>query len=126
MRTGTIVIAVMLAAAPHYIAAAEGKANASVEAETEITVAASMLPIAVSNDSNKYWLDYQTDVSEAKRELASDLDRATDEEDVREAWAEYYRELHDAQKDYSKEMAERGYRVADFKTDADIMVALLR
>lgn len=125
MRTGTIV-AVMLAAAPQYIAAAEGKANASVEAETEITVAASMLPLAVNNDSNKYWLDYQTDVSEAKRELASDLDRATDEEDVREAWAEYYRELRDAQKDYSKEMAERGYRVADFKADADIMVALLR
>ena len=38
-------------------------------------------PIAPNNESNKWWVDYKTDISEAKRELASDLRRATDLED---------------------------------------------
>ncbi|MBD2841151.1 hypothetical protein [Erythrobacter rubeus] len=75
------------------------------------------LPIAPNNDSNSYWLDYKTDISEAKRELASDLRRATDREDRREAHEEYRREIADARYDYRKEMWERGYRVADFRED---------
>lgn len=61
------------------------------------------------DDSNSYWLDYKDDVSEAKRELNSDLRRADSERDRREAWAEYRRELRDAQKDYAKQMLDKGY-----------------
>jgi hypothetical protein len=60
-------------------------------------------------DWNSYWLDYKTDLSEAKRELRSDLRRAKKESDKREAWAEYRREVADAGRDYRKEMREKGY-----------------
>ncbi|MEM1132347.1 MAG: hypothetical protein AAGH53_05380 [Pseudomonadota bacterium] len=89
----------------------------SYDDDDEITVRGSRLPTAPNNDTNKFWLDYRTDVSEAERELDSDLRRATDEEDRREAWAEYYNELRDAKKDYAEEMTERGYIVRNFKPD---------
>ena len=73
------------------------------------------MPLAANNDSNHFWLDYTTDISEARRELRSDLRRATDEEDRRDAYAEYRHELADAKKDYVKEMTERGFRVASFR-----------
>lgn len=63
------------------------------------------------DDSNSYWLDYKTDISEAKRELRSDLKDARTERDRREAWAEYRREVADARKDYSKQMLDKGYRL---------------
>jgi hypothetical protein len=66
---------------------------------------------AVMDDSNPYWLDYRTDVSEAKRELASDLRHADDEQDRERAWVEYRRELADARSDFRKEMLEKGYKV---------------
>lgn len=71
--------------------------------------------IAPNNDSNPWWVDYKTDISEAKRELASDLRRATDLEDRIDAKEEYRREIADAKYDYRKEMAERGYRVVNFR-----------
>lgn len=113
-------------AATHAEAHVTAGSGADVAAASDITVMGSLLPPARNNDFNKFWLDYRTDVSEAKRELASDLDRATDEEDVREAWAEYYREIRDAQKDYTKEMSERGYRVVSFEAEAESMLALRR
>ncbi|MDJ0978615.1 MAG: hypothetical protein QNI87_08765 [Erythrobacter sp.] len=73
------------------------------------------LEISPNNESNPWWIDYQTDLSEAKRELRSDLRRATDYEDRVEAKAEYQREVADAKHDYRKEMAERGYRVVSFR-----------
>ena len=87
------------------------------EQEGEIIVRADVMDPAPNNDTNSYWVDYKTDVSEAKRELVSDLDRTTDEEDRREAYAEYFSELRDARKDYREEMTERGYRVTDFDAD---------
>ncbi len=66
---------------------------------------------AVLEDHNSYWLDYKTDVSEAKRELRKDLKRAKKPSDRREAWAEYHHELADARKDFRKEMREKGYAV---------------
>lgn len=66
---------------------------------------------APRDDSNSYWLDYKTDVSEAKRELRKDLRRAKKPSDRREAWAEYRREIADAGKDFRKEMREKGYSV---------------
>jgi hypothetical protein len=73
------------------------------------------LPVSPNNFSNKWWVDYQTDISEARRELESDLRRATDAEDRRDAHREYRREIADARYDYEKEMNERGYRVVDFR-----------
>ena len=66
---------------------------------------------AVYDDSNPHYLDYKTDISEAKRELRKDLARADDEADRIDAWAEYRREVADARHDFRKEMAERGVRV---------------
>lgn len=72
-------------------------------------------PPAVQDDSNSYWLDYQTDLSETKRELRSDLRRAKTEQDRREAWAEYRREIADARHDYSKQMREKGFTTASVR-----------
>lgn len=66
---------------------------------------------AVGDPDNAYWRDYQTDLSEARRELSSDLRRAKKPSDREEAWTEYRRELADARSDYRKEMIEKGYRV---------------
>lgn len=82
-----------------------------------IVIRGDQRPIAPNNDSNPWYLDYQTDISEAERELRSDLRRATDEEDREDAYAEYEREIADAKYDYRKEMTERGYRVASFEPD---------
>ncbi len=62
----------------------------------------------VYNDSNSHYLDYKTDLSEARRELRKDLVRADDPADRVDAWAEYEREVADARHDFRKEMAERG------------------
>jgi hypothetical protein len=66
---------------------------------------------APNNEMNPWWRDYQTDLSEARRELASDLRRANDPGDRQDAYAEYEREVVDARHDYQKEMVERGYAV---------------
>ncbi|WP_298468288.1 hypothetical protein [uncultured Erythrobacter sp.] len=84
-------------------------------AHDDIYVDGYRAPISPNNDSNKWWLDYRTDISEAKRELRSDLRRATDEEDRRDAYEEYRQEIRDAKHDYTKEMRERGYRVVSFR-----------
>jgi len=66
---------------------------------------------APREDWNSYWLDYKTDISEAKRELRKDLKRAKKPSDRREAWAEYHQEIADARKDFRQEMREKGYAV---------------
>jgi hypothetical protein len=48
--------------------------------------------------------------TEAQKELRSDLNRASDIEDQRDAWEEYARELRKERIHYIEEMAERGYR----------------
>lgn len=65
----------------------------------------------ISGTPDDYWYDYLTDIREAEHELDKDLRRATDEEDRRDAVEEYRNEIADANKDYKKEMRERGYRV---------------
>jgi hypothetical protein len=67
---------------------------------------------AVYDDSNPHYLDYKTDLSEAKRELRKDLARANDRGDRIDAWDEYHREVADARHDFRKEMAERGVTVS--------------
>ena len=77
-------------------------------------------PVSPNNDTNKWWIDYKTDISEARRELRSDLRRATDAEDRRDAYDEYHNEIADAKKDYAKEMRERGYRVVSFRENRQL------
>ena len=66
-------------------------------------------PIAGQYD--KHWYNHLADILEADKELKSDLRRATDAEDTREAWEEYENELVDADKDYVEEMRDRNFRV---------------
>jgi len=64
----------------------------------------------IAGIENRYWFNYRTNVLEAKKELSSDLRRASDTEDLRDAWGEYGSELRDERVDYAEEMAERGFR----------------
>lgn len=64
----------------------------------------------IAGIENKYWFDYRIDITEAQKELRSDLNRASDIEDLRDAWEEYARELRHERIHYIEEMAERGYR----------------
>lgn len=70
---------------------------------------AHILKAPLAGVRNNYWYDYQSDIEEAENELRKDLRRAKTEQDRREAWQEYHRELRDARKDYTKEMVEKGY-----------------
>lgn len=65
----------------------------------------------VAGQYDKHWYNYRADILEADKELKSDLRRASDAEDTREAWEEYENELIDADKDYVEEMRDRNYRV---------------
>lgn len=64
----------------------------------------------IAGIENSLWFDYRIDVTEAQKELSSDLRRASDLEDLRDAWEEYARELKHEREDYIKDMAKRGYR----------------
>ncbi|MBX3594767.1 hypothetical protein [Sphingomonas sp.] len=74
-------------------------------------MAKKLAPDEVFTDSNSHYLDMKTAISEAKRELKSDLARAHDEGDRIDAVAEYEAEVADAKKDFRKEMAERGIMI---------------
>ena len=65
----------------------------------------------IAGIENKLWVDYRIDIIEAQKELRSDLNRASDAEDLRDAWEEYADELRDEREDYVKKMAKRGYRM---------------
>ena len=65
----------------------------------------------IGDVANNFWFDYLTDIREAEHELEKDMKRASDDEDRRDAMEEYRSEIADANKDYRKEMRERGYRV---------------
>lgn len=64
----------------------------------------------IAGIENKLWFDYRIDITEAQKELRSDLNGASDIEDLRDAWEEYARELRKERSHYVEEMAERGYR----------------
>ncbi len=65
----------------------------------------------IAGIENDFWFDYRGDINEAQKELSSDLRRASDIEDIRDAWEEYTFELAGERRHYVKEMAERGYRM---------------
>ena len=71
---------------------------------------ARILERPIAGIENSRWFDYRSDVLEAQKELSSDIRRASDLEDRRDAWEEYARELRHERRDYIEDMAERGYR----------------
>lgn len=64
----------------------------------------------IAGIENNRWFDYRSDVLEAQKELTSDLRRASDLEDRRDAWEEYGHELRHERLDYIHDMAKKGYR----------------
>ena len=64
----------------------------------------------IAGIQNSRWFDYRSDVGEAKKELSSDLRRASDLEDRRDAWEEYAHELKHERAEYIEYMAKRGHR----------------
>lgn len=69
-----------------------------------------ILQSPIAGIQNGLWFDYRINVTEAQKELSSDLRRASDVEDLRDAWEEYAFELRDEREHYVKKMAKRGYR----------------
>lgn len=76
----------------------------------------------VYSDSNPRYLDYKTDLSEARRELRNDLRNANDPGDRIDAWSEYRREVADARHDFRKEMAERGVVINNRSLNGSVRV----
>ena len=64
----------------------------------------------IAGIENSLWFDYRIDVTDAQKELTSDLRRASDTEDRRDAWDEYAHELKHEREDYIHDMAKRGFR----------------
>lgn len=71
----------------------------------------------IAGIQNRLWFDYRIDVMEAQKELSSDLRRASDLEDRRDAWEEYGNELSKERKRYIEKMAKRGYRMGTVTID---------
>lgn len=69
-----------------------------------------ILTSPIAGIENSLWYNYRIDITEAQKELRADLNRASDLEDLRDAWEEYAGELRKERKHYIEEMAERGYR----------------
>lgn len=72
-----------------------------------------IITLPIAGIENRLWFDYRINVTEAQKELGSDLRRATDIEDRRDAWEEYAVELRHERVHYIEEMAERGYRMGN-------------
>lgn len=106
MKTKTILPLIALGLA--------GAANAALPMLYEEQVARAeeklILTSPIAGIENKLWFDYRIDVIEAQKELTSDLRRASDIEDQRDAWSEYAHELKHEREDYVHDMAKRGYR----------------
>lgn len=101
---------VMAAAAVLCAANAANAVDVSFEETLAHEEEARILTSPIAGIENSLWFDYQIDITEARKELASDLRRVSDVEDLREAWEEYALELRGEREDYVKEMAEKGYR----------------
>ena len=91
-----------------------GAAQAAIPALYEEQIARAeeelILKTPIAGIENNLWFDYRIDVTEAQKELTSDLRRASDIEDRRDAWSEYAHELSHEREVYLHDMAERGYR----------------
>lgn len=101
----TLVIAAGLIASAAQAAATMSFEEAYARNEEKL-----ILTSPIAGIENNLWFDYLIDVTEAQKEVANDLRRASDLEDIRDAWEEYGEELREEREDYIEEMAERGYR----------------
>lgn len=111
MNRSIIVALAVLATAPALPASAMPHGQPISYEEQLAGVEADMaLATPIAGVQNNAWFNYQTDLAEARKELANDLRGASDAEDERDAWDEYRTELADARHDYVKEMREKGYR----------------
>ena len=72
-----------------------------------------IITMPIAGIENRLWFDYRINITEAEKELGSDLRRASDLEDRRDAWEEYAVELKHERVHYIEEMAERGYRMGN-------------
>ncbi|MAF63261.1 MAG: hypothetical protein CL680_17620 [Blastomonas sp.] len=72
-----------------------------------------IITLPIAGIENRLWFDYRINVTEAQKELGSDLRRATDIEDRRDAWEEYAVELKHERVQYTTKMAKRGYRMGN-------------
>ena len=67
----------------------------------------------IAGIENKHWFNYRINVVEAQKELSSDLRRASDTEDLRDAWDEYAHELKHERRHYVKKMEKRGFKAGE-------------
>lgn len=108
MKTMTKLAALTLLAAAGVVQAADYMLPEEAYAREEER---KIITQPIAGIQNSLWFDYRIDVMEAQKELASDLRRASDLEDERDAWEEYGDELRHERVDYVKDMAKRGYRM---------------
>lgn len=115
MKTTAMIAGVAcLACAVNTLAAAPVLFEEAYAREEEKRIIAA--PIA--GIQNSLWFDYRIDVMQAQKELSSDLRRANDTEDRRDAWEEYGNGLAKERKTYVKKMAKRGYRMGTIIVEA--------
>lgn len=101
-----LAITLLVSAAPVLAAVAEGTLYEEAAARQEERL---IIAQPIGGQTNKQWFDYRINVTEAQKELASDLRHSTDTEDLRDAWDEYRVELRHERRDYVKKMAKRGF-----------------
>lgn len=104
-----VLAALVLAPASAVIAAQPMLHEESIARHEEKLIMAS----PIGGIENSKWFDYRINIGEAQKELSSDLRRASDLEDRRDAWAEYANELRHGRKNYVKAMARKGYRIPE-------------
>ena len=90
--------------------AASANVGTLYEEQLAMEEEARILQYPIAGIENSLWFNYRINVVETQKELYSDLRRASDLEDLRDAWEEYAHELRDNREDYTRDMARRGYR----------------
>lgn len=112
MKQTTIIrgAALALAAVPA-MALAVVPAPGMYEARVAAAEEARIIQSPIAGIHNKQWYNYRTNVVETEKELATDLRKATDIEDQRDAYEEYGSELRHERVGYVKYMQKKGYRV---------------
>lgn len=103
------------------LAALAGTAQAAMPVLYEESLAQAeekrIIQFPIAGIHNSLWYDYRINLTEAQKELASDLRGADDIEDRREAWEEYTHELAKGRRHYAEKMAKRGYRMGQVYVD---------
>jgi hypothetical protein len=110
MRRTDVKFPIVFAAGILGLASAAGAAEMLHEERVARAEEREILSSPVAGIENALWFNYRIDVTEAQKELTSDLRRADDVENLSDAWEEYAAELRHERRHYVKEMAERGFR----------------